>query len=153
MMDADYSHRAEDLPALLQALDAGAGLVIASRIHGGSDEYTSVRAFGNVILTMFLGIFLGRYLSDALNGYKAFRREVFEDFRYTSTAFEIEIELIANALRKGYSVVEVGSHERARLAGQAKSRVVRHGTRFLIRIIWEWMRNLAARTHDSGKRV
>lgn len=142
MMDADYSHRAEDLPLLLQTLTGGTGLVIGSRVFGGSDEYTPIRALGNVFLTAALGLATGRFLSDALNGYKAFRRDVFTDFTYTSRAFEIEIELLANALRKGYKVVECSSHERARAGGEAKSRVIRHGTRFLMRIIREGLKGM-----------
>jgi hypothetical protein len=90
-----------------------------------------------VFLCGALGLGVGRYLSDALNGYKLFRRDVFTSFNYTSRMFEIEIEIIANTMRKGYRVVEVVSHERARAGGEMKSRVVRHGTRFLMRIIWE----------------
>lgn len=144
MMDADYSHRAEDLPLFLHAIaeDDDIGLVIGSRVFGGSEEYTHVRALGNVFLSAALGLCTGRYLSDALNGYKLFRREIFSDFRYTSRMFEIEIELIANTLRKGYRVVEVISRERARAGGQAKSRVVQHGTRFLARILWEGYRGV-----------
>ncbi len=141
MMDADYSHRPEDLPQFLLALNGGAGLVVGSRIYGGSDEYTRVRALGNILLTAAFGLFHGRYLSDALNGYKAFRREVFTDFTYTSADFEIEIELLVNCLRKGYRIVEVRSHERMRAHGQAKSRVIRHGTKFLARIVREWLRD------------
>jgi glycosyltransferase involved in cell wall biosynthesis len=144
MLDADYSHRPEDLPLFLQALKGETGLVIGSRVFGGSDEYTHVRALGNVFLSAALGLSTRRYLSDALNGYKAFRRDVFTDFTYTSTAFEIEIELIANTLRKGYKVVECSCHERARAGGEAKSRVVRHGTRFLARIILEGLRGVKA---------
>jgi dolichol-phosphate mannosyltransferase len=140
-MDADYSHRAEDLPKFLGALEEGVGLVIGSRVYGGSDEYTPIRALGNVFLTYALGLFMGRYLSDALNGYKAFRRQVFDDFHYTSKMFEIEIELLANTLRKGWKILEISSHERARLGGEAKSRVIRHGTRFFWRIFTEWLRN------------
>jgi glycosyltransferase involved in cell wall biosynthesis len=137
MMDADYSHRADDLPLFLQAHRDGVGLVIGSRVFGGSEEYTHIRALGNVFLSATLGLCTGRYLSDALNGYKAFRRDIFTDFQYTSKAFEIEIEIIANTLRKGYRIVEVSSHELARAGGQAKSKVVRHGTRFLLRILLE----------------
>lgn len=137
MMDADYSHRAEDLPVFLEAFRDDIGLVIGSRVWGGSEEYTHVRALGNVFLSTMLGLCTRRYLSDALNGYKAFRRDVFSDFTYTAKAFEIEIELIANALRRGYRVVEVSSRERARAGGEMKSSVVRHGTRFLARIFWE----------------
>ena len=141
MMDADYSHRPEDLPQFLTALQEGAGLVVGSRIYGGSDEYTRVRALGNIILTAAFGLFHGRYLSDALNGYKAFRRDVFTDFTYTSADFEIEIELLVNCLRKGYRIVEVQSHERMRAHGQSKSRAIRHGTKFLARILSEWLRD------------
>jgi hypothetical protein len=77
-----------------------------------------------------------------LNGYKLFRRDVFTSFKYTSRMFEIEIEIIANTLRKGYRVVEVISHERARAGGEMKSRVVRHGTRFLMRAVWEGIRGV-----------
>lgn len=142
MLDADYSHRPEELPLFLDALKDDVGLVIGSRVVGGSEEYTHVRALGNVFLSAALGLCTRRYLSDALNGFKVFRRDVFTDFAYTSKAFEIEIEIIANALRKGYRVVEVCSHERARAGGEAKSRVIRHGTRFLLRIIWEGLRGV-----------
>ena len=142
MMDADYSHRAEDLPEFLKATRDGVGLIIGSRVFGGSDEYTHIRALGNVFLSASFGLCTGRYLSDALNGYKLFRRDVFTDFRYTSRMFEIEIELIANTLRKGYLVVEVVSHERARAGGEMKSRVVHHGTRFLARIIYEGLKGV-----------
>ena len=142
MMDADYSHRAEDMPRMLEALTEGVGLVIGSRVVGGSEEYTHIRALGNVFLSATLGLCTRRYLSDALNGFKVFRRDVFTDFNYTSTAFEIEIEIIANTMRKGYRIAEVQSHERARAGGEMKSRAVRHGTRFLIRILWEGIKGV-----------
>jgi glycosyltransferase involved in cell wall biosynthesis len=142
MMDADYSHRPEDMPGFLSAMREGVGLVIGSRVFGGSEEYTHIRALGNVFLSGALGLSVGRYLSDALNGYKLFRRDVFTSFEYTSRMFEIEIEIIANTMRKGYRVVEVVSHERARAGGEMKSRVVRHGTRFLLRIIWEGIKGV-----------
>ncbi len=138
MMDADYSHRAEDLPQFLTALDKGAGLVVGSRIFGGSEEYTRVRALGNILLTLAFGLFHGRYLSDALNGYKAFQRDIFSDFNYQSSEFEIEIELLVNTLRKKKEIVEVSSHERKRAGGLAKSRVIKHGLKFFLRIIKEW---------------
>lgn len=143
MMDADYSHRPEELPLFLEAIQRdGVGLVIGSRVVGGSEEYHHVRALGNVFLSASLGLATGRYLSDALNGFKVFRSEVFTKSKFTSRNFEIEIEIIANTLRRGYTIVEVSSHERARAGGEMKSRVVRHGTRFLLRIIYEGLRGV-----------
>ncbi len=150
MMDADYSHRPEDLPVFLDALKDGIGLVIGSRIIGGSEEYSNIRALGNVFLSLCVGLFLGRYLSDALNGYKVFRKDVFTDFKYTSRAFEIEIEIIANALRKGYRIVEVNSHERARAGGKMKSSVVRHGPRFFLRIFWEKLKGIKPKSDEKN---
>lgn len=150
MMDADYSHRPEDLPLFLEELQDDVGLVIGSRVIGGSEEYTHVRAFGNVFLSTALGVFTGCHLTDALNGYKVFRKDIFTDFDYTSKTFEMEIEIIANTLRKGYRIVEVSSHERARAGGEAKSFVVRHGTRFLLRIMYEGFRGVKpAAAHED----
>ena len=145
MLDADYSHRAEDLPLFLDALQDGVGLVIGSRVIGGSEEYTHIRALGNVFLSATLGVCTGRYLSDALNGFKVFRREIFTTCPFTAPSFEIEIEIIANTLRCGYRIAEVSSHERARAGGEMKSRVVRHGTRFLLRILWEGLKGVKPR--------
>lgn len=149
MLDADYSHRAEEMPLMLEALTDSVGLVIGSRVVGGSEEYTHVRALGNVFLSAMLGLCTRRYLSDAINGFKVFRRDVFTDFNYTSKAFEIEIEIIANTLRKGYRIVETSSHERARAGGEMKSSVVRHGTRFLLRIFWEGIRGVRQVTAEA----
>src|SRR5262245_6534802 len=151
MMGAHYSHRAEDLPLFLNAIkDASVGLVIGSRVFGGSDEYNHVRGLGNVFLSASVGLATRRYLSDALNGYKVFRREIFTRSAFTSKNFEIEIEIIANTLRQGFRIQEVSSHERARAGGQMKSRVVRHGTRFLARIIWEGVRGVPRLTNGNG---
>lgn len=149
MMDADYSHRPEDLHLFLDALKDRIGLVIGSRVVGGSEEYTHIRALGNVFLSTSVGLATGRYLSDALNGYKVFRREVYTDFKYTSTSFEIEIEIVANTLRHGYRIVEVSSHERSRAGGVAKSKVIQHGTRFLMRILWEGLKGVKPVTEPS----
>ncbi|MBU1854041.1 MAG: glycosyltransferase family 2 protein [Candidatus Omnitrophica bacterium] len=137
MMDADYSHRPEDLPLFLDRIEQGVGLVIGSRIWGGSEEYTRVRALGNMVLTTIFGLVFHRYLSDVLNGYKVFRRDIFDNFKYSSSTFEIEIELAVNTIRCGYKIMEVPSHERERAGGKAKSRVVLHGTKFLLKIITE----------------
>lgn len=144
MMDADYSHRAEDIPMLIKSLEKErVGLVIGSRIYGGSDEFTLVRAFGNIVLTLVFGVLHKRYLSDALNGFKAFRSEIFKRFKYTSRDFEIEIEILTNTLRLGMGIIEVPSHERCRKAGSLKSRTIKHGIKFLNRIILEFLHNLS----------
>jgi glycosyltransferase involved in cell wall biosynthesis len=134
MMDGDYSHMAEDLGSLISALKPGVSLVIGSRSFGGTDEWEAVRAIGNTALSWLFGLLYRCEITDTLNGYKAFRRAVLARSRYTSVAFEIEMELLANAIRCG-DIVEVTSHERARVGGQSKSKIIRHGTGFLVRML------------------
>ena len=145
MMDADYSHIATDLPKLLHEVRQHQGLVVGSRITGGSEEYTRVRALGNVMLTWCFGLFHGKYMTDALNGLKVFHRDVYRHFIYTADDFEIEIELLVNALRLGRPITEFPSHERSRSGGKLKSSVVKHGTLFLTRIIYERFRKAQVR--------
>ncbi len=144
MMDADFSHNALDLPRLLQEARRHQGLVVGSRISGGSEEYTRVRAFGNIFLTWSFGAVHGRFLSDALNGFKVFHRDIYRRFPYTSGGFEIEIELLVNTLRLGRTISELPSHERSRHGGKLKSSVVKHGTLFMTRIIYEKFRRVHA---------
>ncbi|KKQ18180.1 MAG: Glycosyl transferase family 2 [Berkelbacteria bacterium GW2011_GWA1_36_9] len=135
MMDADRSHRPEDIPKFLEHLQKGHGLVVGSRTLGGSDEYTALRMLGNVILSTVFRALTGVTTTDVLNGYKAFRRELFDRYRYRCKEFEIEIELMINTLRQGWTIGEFACHERSRGAGEAKSKIVRHGLRFLWAII------------------
>ena len=141
MMDADYSHRAEDISAFIKSLEDGAGLVIGSRIYGGSDEFTRLRTFGNIMLTLVFGFCHKIFLSDALNGFKAFRSEIFKEFKYTSRGFEIEIELLINTIRAGMKIIEIPSHERCRKSGILKSKTIKDGIKFFNRIILEWLRD------------
>lgn len=135
MMDADYSHSAKELGRFLKKIEEGYGLVIGSRQLGRSDEYTFVRRFGNLFLTRSFRILFGYYLTDALNGFKAFRSGVVKKHLCTSKDFEIEIELIYYALKEKMLVGEVISHERERFGGIMKSSALIHGPRFLVAIL------------------
>lgn len=141
MMDADFSHRAEDISKIVDKLKEGYGLIIGSRAIGGSDEYEIIRLFGNVFLSACFRFMFRTYVRDALNGFKGFRREVFTSFPYHSRGFEIEIELLANALALGTNVGEVESHERMRAGGRMKSRAHVDGPKFLFAIIRFGVRN------------
>ena len=97
--------------------------MVGSRATGGSEEYTLVRATGNVGLSLLCRMAFGMDLTDVLNGYKAFRADIFRDFHYIYEEFEIEIELVGKTLRKSYRIAEFPSHELERAGGEAKSRV------------------------------
>ncbi len=138
-MDADLSHKPEDIPALLKPLESkSVGMVIASRSLGGSEEYTFFRVFGNILITGLCNLWLGTKVFDSINGFRAFRKEIAKGLK--CNGFEIEIELDAHALKKGYKIVEVASQEKARLKGKANSRAIRDGWRFMQQILIEGLK-------------
>lgn len=135
-MDADLSHRPEDIPLLLKPLkNKQIGLVIASRGSGGSEEYNFVRGFGNFIITKLCNLWLGTSLYDAINGFRAFRKELKDNLR--CNGFEIEIELNARCIERGLRIVEVPSLEMKRRSGKLKSRAIKDGLKFLNQIMIE----------------
>ena len=140
MMDGDGSHQAADIPKLVEEQIKTNGFVIASRIYGGSEEFSRLRATGNLFLTWMFGMLHGRYLSDALNGFKAFSADIYKQFTYSSNGYEIEIELLANTLRLGLQITEVPSLELRRQGSEVKSRIVKDGFKFLWRIVFEKFR-------------
>lgn len=140
MLDADYSHRPEDLKKFLEKIEEGAGLVIGSRVMGGSDEYDLLRGFGNRMLTQAFNLLFGRSITDVLNGYKCFRRDLIENRDFKAEGFDIEIEIVTEAIKRGYRIEEVPAHERKRAGGEMKSTAYVEGPLFLLRTIFEFFK-------------
>ncbi len=110
-MDADGSHRPEDLPRLIAALPE-ADLVLGSRwVPGGSvvnwprsRRILSRGGTGYANLVLRLGI------RDATGGFRVFRRETLEGLELAGVASQgycFQIDLAARAVERGFRVVEV----------------------------------------------
>lgn len=114
--DADFSHDPDHIPAFLQALDAGADMVLGSRyIKGGSipSDWGFYRKFlsvvGNIVNMVVLTDFRVR---DWTTGYRAIRRKVFESLRAEMgaeqfTGYTFQIGFLHKALRRNFVVKEV----------------------------------------------
>lgn len=124
-MDADLSHDPKYLPSFIDALEAGADVVIGSRnIEGGG-----VRGWGPIRHMVSRGgslysrSILGLDVKDLTSGFKAFRREVLEAIRLdevVSEGYSFQIELSYRALLNGFVVKEVPIVFVDRRAGQSK---------------------------------
>ena len=125
-MDGDGSHEPADIPrVIMPILKKEADLVIASRHRGGSDEWegdldTYLRHVGSGILTLAMNYRWGAHLTDCLNGFRAIRRECALKVPFRANDFDIEQHMIAQCLKHGYQVTEVGSHEYCRAWGKSK---------------------------------
>ncbi len=110
-MDADGSHRPEELPRLLAAL-SGADLVIGSRwVPGGAVYNWPLRRRllsrgGNAYARLVLGL----PLRDVTAGFRAFRRGTLEGVTLRDVASQgycFQVDVAWRAVAAGYRVVEV----------------------------------------------
>jgi len=110
-MDADGSHRPEQLPDLLNALQS-ADLVLGSRwVPGGSvvnwpKSREALSRGGNFYTRLALGV----SLHDITGGYRAYRRAVLEGIDYKAVASQgycFQVDLAWRSVIAGFRVVEV----------------------------------------------
>jgi dolichol-phosphate mannosyltransferase len=110
-MDADGSHRAEDLPRLVAALDH-ADLVIGSRwVPGGRvTNWPLHRKALSVGGNLYTRLLLGMPLRDATAGFRLFRRTTLEALDLAtvqSSGYVFQVEMAYRTLQLGLRVVEV----------------------------------------------
>jgi dolichol-phosphate mannosyltransferase len=111
-MDADGSHAPEQLHRLLDAITAGADLVIGSRyVDGGVVlNWPRRRLVLSRTVNIYSRIALGVAAADITAGYRAYRREVLEAVGLSavrSRGFCFQIDLAWRALDNGFTLVEV----------------------------------------------
>jgi dolichol-phosphate mannosyltransferase len=104
-MDADGSQRAEDLPALLRAVN-DADLVIGSRwIAGGSVEnWPMTRVLLSKFGNLYARVLLGTKIKDMTSGFRAYRAEFLKELvsdPVSSQGYSFQVELAYRASRKG----------------------------------------------------
>jgi dolichol-phosphate mannosyltransferase len=125
-IDADGSHESRDIPRLVEPIQANeSDLVVGSRGKGGSDELHGtlpqlVRYVGSQIIMLGINYRWNVRLTDSQNGFRAIRREVGLKLGLTSNLTTIEQEMMMKALKRGYRVSEIPSHEYERRWGTSK---------------------------------
>ncbi len=122
-MDADGSHDPADIPKLVQPLINGeASLCVGSRFAGGSEELSVsvgqlIRTIGNISMNIAINKRWNIALTDTLNGFRAIRRDDAVAIGLIENTHTIEQEMVMKTLRYGHKVVNVPTHESARLYG------------------------------------
>jgi len=143
-IDADGSHDPADIPKLVAPIRAGqADLVIGSRGKGGSDELHGtleqfIRYVGSQIIMLAINYRWNVRLTDSQNGFRAIRREVGLRLGLDSNLTTIEQEMLMKALKRGFRVSEIASHEYERRWGASKVVV----WKLWFAYVWSFLRNL-----------
>jgi len=156
MLDADGSTDVREIPAFVEALQAGCHFAKGTRFDrgGGSDDITRLRAWGNTALNQLVNRLYETDYSDLCYGYNAFWSACLPflgcsepgyeiDPRSPAVAtprssevrwgdgFEIETLLTVRVSMLGMSVTEVGSYESCRVFGRSNLHAGRDGLRVL----------------------
>ena len=143
-IDADGSHDPKDIPALVADIKAGkADMVIGSRGKGGSDELHGtfeqfIRYVGSQLIMLAINYRWNVRLTDSQNGFRAVRRDVGRKLGLKSNLTTIEQEMLMRALKLGYRVDEVPTHEYERKWGTSKVVVWKLWAAYL----WSFFRNI-----------
>jgi glycosyltransferase involved in cell wall biosynthesis len=143
-IDADGSHDPKDIPALVAPIKADqADMVIGSRGKGGSDELHGtleqfIRYVGSQLIMLAINYRWNVRLTDSQNGFRAIRRDVGSRLGLTSNLTTIEQEMLMKALKQGYRVNEIASHEYERRWGTSKVVV----WKLWFAYVWSFLRNL-----------
>lgn len=143
-IDADGSHEPRDIPAMIAPILANhADMVIGSRGRGGSDELHGtldqlIRYVGSQLIMLAINYRWNVRLTDSQNGFRAIRRDVAATLGLKANLTTIEQEMLMKALKRGYRVAEIATHEYERRWGTSKVVV----WKLWYAYVWSFLRNI-----------
>lgn len=144
LSDADLNVPAEELPSLVEALEAGYDMAIGSRLVTSANvKRPMIRRFTSWLFYVLRGILLLPDLRDTQCGFKAFRQAAAQTIfaEQTLDGYGFDLEILAIARRHGYTIKEVPVQWLVREG--SKVRPVRDGLgllRDVIRVRRKWGR-------------
>lgn len=135
IQDADLEYDPADYPRLLEVMTLGqADMVLGARFtrsyHG-----QLIPRLGNRFLTALLNFLFGVRLNDCFTCYKIFSLERARSFNLKAKSFDIEIEILAKAIKCGMRIIEVPISYAPRSYAQGKKIRFRDGIKAIFSII------------------
>ena len=129
-LDGDGQHNPEDLPRLIDRIDAGFDMVIGARSAGG---HASVgRLFANGFYNEVATRLTNQRIVDLTSGFRVAKAGLFKRFLYLlPNGFSYPTTITMAFLRSGYPL-EFVPIEVARREGKSHIRPIRDGIRFLV---------------------
>jgi glycosyltransferase involved in cell wall biosynthesis len=137
MVDGDDTYPAADVSRLLAAAEAGAEMVIGTRLTDFEQgAFRAGHSFGNRLFIFLVRLLFGVKTRDLFSGYRVITRRFLEATPLIAQGFEVEAELSLQAAVQRFPVAEVPVHYRARPAeNPSKLHTYRDGTRILLAIL------------------
>jgi len=123
--DADGQHDPEEVEGLLEALDAGADMVVGSRFGHERSTYEvgSVRRSAMRVLRVTVRLLSGRVFTDTSSGFRGFNERTLELFaRVYPVDYMESVEALVIACASGLRVTEIPVEMRSRRHGLPTTR-------------------------------
>lgn len=134
-LDTDLSHP----PSCMQSMwdkRHEADVVIASRyVPGARVDQPKFRLLLSRVLNTFFGELLALPAGDVSGGYRLYRKSVLDGFETTCRNFDVQQELLVEAVARGARVAEVPIHYRERGAGDSHAQILQFGIGY-IKLMW-----------------
>jgi glycosyltransferase involved in cell wall biosynthesis len=106
-LDADGQHDPLEIPSLLKIFQSvKPDILIASRA-GAFGEMTVLRRFWNRLGVRAVARLCHRDITDSQSGFRLIRAKVIREIHLSTTRFEMELELLIKACKKGFGVLSV----------------------------------------------
>ncbi len=140
IQDADLEYNPKDIPAMIKPiLNGKARVVYGSRLkrlpNFRRDERTMrffIHYLGNKMLSVLTSMLYGQWITDMETGYKIVPTNVMKNLKLSSIGFELEPEITAKLLKKGYLIHEISISTNPRGYNEGKKlNTVRDGVRAL----------------------
>jgi glycosyltransferase involved in cell wall biosynthesis len=124
-MDADGSHRSQDLNSIVEAARGCGGLAIGSRYMRGGQiiGWPAHRLLLSQAANVYCRTLLGLRVHDCTSGFRCYTRDLLSSIRLdevVSQGYSFQIEMVHRTVRLGYPVVEVPIRFEDRIAGASK---------------------------------
>ncbi len=108
IQDADLEYDPNDYKKLMAYAEKNnSGVVYGSRFYNQRKTRPSFHFFVNKFLTALTNILYGSGLTDMETCYKLIKTDIFKSLNLESRRFEVEPEITAKLLRKGYNIAEI----------------------------------------------
>ncbi|HNZ29711.1 MAG TPA: hypothetical protein PKJ42_06925, partial [Candidatus Goldiibacteriota bacterium] len=92
------------------------------------------RKWANQVFTWMVNVSFNRsgsYVTDTINGFRGFKRQVLLDLGLTAEGFAIEFQSSIKAFKKGLIIKEIPTAEGDRIGGESKAKSIPTGIKFV----------------------
>ena len=122
-MDADFSHRPEDIPKLISAVEDGNDIAIGSRYVEGGDRNDPLLRRINPLIGRFLYVYILKSpVNDFTSGFKAYKKDIAIKIPSYDLpdGFHFQAASLMKLVKQGKSTQEVPIKFQTRRAGEPK---------------------------------